>query len=34
MDVMGGKITKQLKKTAIKWKNKKHVPTGKELEAH
>jgi len=29
MDVMGGKITINLKRTALKYKKKKHVHTGK-----
>ena len=33
MDVMGGKIS-QLKRTALKQKKKKHMHTGKVLEAH
>jgi len=34
MDVRGGKIHNQLKRTALKQKNKKHMHTGKEAEAH
>jgi hypothetical protein len=34
MDVMGGKNHNQLKRTALKWKKKKHKHTGKEQEAH
>jgi hypothetical protein len=34
MNVMGGKITINLKRTAPKQKKKKHLHTGKELETH
>jgi hypothetical protein len=34
MAFMGGKITINLKRTALKQKKKKHMHTRKELEAH
>jgi len=34
MDVMGEKITMNLKETALQQKKKKHVHTRKELDAH
>jgi len=33
MDVVGGKNHNQLKRTALKYKKKKHMHIGKELEA-
>jgi hypothetical protein len=34
MDVMCGEITINFKKTALKYNKRKHMHTGKELEAH
>jgi hypothetical protein len=34
MDVMGGKNHNKLKRAALKYKNMKHMHTGKELEVH